>query len=520
MSTAIRVAKNSGYLYAKMGITMFISLYTTRLVLGALGEEDYGIFNIVGGAIAMLGFFNAAMSGATQRFISYAEGAGNKDQLRYIFNISVLLHGILALFLVVLLMVSGVILFDKVLNIPPARISAAKAVYGALIVSTAFTVMTVPYDAVLNAHENMRFYAIVGLCESLLKLVVAFIVAHILLDKLLIYGVLMAVVSVIPLVIIRLYCRNRYAECRMSLQHCKDRKLVREMSTFAVWNFFQTAAAMLTNYGLGIILNSFFGAKINAAQGVASQLNGQLSAVDNVLMKAVRPVIMKAEGGGDVHYSLSMAKSVSKISFLSTVVFVIPAIITMPRLLYWWLDEVPQYTVIFTTSMLIITMLEQSVAGFITLIMARGDIRGISIVKSCFKIACLPLCYLFYKWGMSPVAGYILLVVIQGVINGVVVTMAYMHCRVGYSFIQAIKELFIPILYVLFPIVIVSKTLACIDGLWGMCVVWIVSVPLIVILTYYLLFDKRERAMFIRILKSIKPLLQQLFKSKQNYKLL
>ena len=172
-STATRVIKNTGYLYAKMGITMFISLYTTRLILNSLGASDFGIFNIVGGAIAMLGFLNGAMASATQRFMSYSEGEGNKEKQKSIFNVSLVLHFGIAFIVGIVLLIAGYFFFNGILNIPVDRIFAAKVVYASLIVSTMFTVMTVPYDAAMNAHENMKYYAIVGILESFLKLAVA-----------------------------------------------------------------------------------------------------------------------------------------------------------------------------------------------------------------------------------------------------------------------------------------------------------------------------------------------------------
>lgn len=175
-STANRVIKNTGFLYAKMGITMFISLYTTRLILNSLGASDFGIFNIVGGAIAMLGFLNGAMASATQRFMSYSEGEGDKEKQKSIFNISLVLHFGISIVVGIALLVAGWFFFNGILNIPPDRAFAAQVVYGSLIVSTMFTVMTVPYDAVMNAHENMKYYALVGIIESLLKLSVALLV--------------------------------------------------------------------------------------------------------------------------------------------------------------------------------------------------------------------------------------------------------------------------------------------------------------------------------------------------------
>ena len=199
-STANRVIKNTGYLYAKMGITMFISLYTTRLILNSLGASDFGIFNIVGGAIAMLGFLNAAMASATQRFMSYSEGEGDKEKQKSIFNVSLILHLGISLVVGIALFIAGYFFFNGILNIPADRIFAAKVVYGSLIVSTMFTVMTVPYDAAMNAHENMRYYAIVGIFESFLKLAVAFACVYTSFDKLTVTGIMKSV-SLLPVFI-------------------------------------------------------------------------------------------------------------------------------------------------------------------------------------------------------------------------------------------------------------------------------------------------------------------------------
>lgn len=216
MSTSTRVIKNTGYLYAKMFITMFISLYSTRLILKSLGASDFGIFNIVGGAIAMLGFLNAAMASTTQRFMSFSEGEGNKHKQKIIFNLGFSLHFLLSLIVGIILTIAGFIFFNGGLNIPIERIFAAKIVYCSLIISTIFTVMTVPYDALINAHENMKYYAIIGILESILKLITAVICVYTSKDKLITYGILMACIPLITLTIMRIYCHKKYEECVIS----------------------------------------------------------------------------------------------------------------------------------------------------------------------------------------------------------------------------------------------------------------------------------------------------------------
>ena len=202
-STASRLLKNTSWLYAKMGITMFISLYTTRLILNGLGASDFGIYNIVGGTIAMLGFFNAAMASASQRFMSYAEGEGHHEKKIVIFNVSILLHIIIALVIGGILILGGYLFFDSIFNIPNDRLFAAKVIYFCLVLSTIISIMTVPYEAVINAHENMKYYAIVGIFESISKLIVAYICVISSEDKLVVYGILMSMIPVSILFILR-----------------------------------------------------------------------------------------------------------------------------------------------------------------------------------------------------------------------------------------------------------------------------------------------------------------------------
>ena len=298
-STANRVIKNTGYLYAKMAITMFVSLYTTRLILNALGASDFGIYNIVGGAIAMLGFLNASMAGATQRFMSYAEGEGDKEKQKYIFNISVVLHAGIAVFVAVVLLVAGYFFFNGILNIPTERIGAAKVVYLSLIISTLLTVMNVPYDAVMNAHENMRYYALVGILESFLKLAVAFVCVYASGDKLIVYGILMACIPLLTLNVMKVYCHKHYDECVIKPRKYWNRGLMKEMTSFAGWSFVGSMGSIVGNYGVGIVLNNFFGTILNAALGIANQLNGMLLFFSNSMLKALNPVIVKKLGEGE-----------------------------------------------------------------------------------------------------------------------------------------------------------------------------------------------------------------------------
>lgn len=447
MSTASRVAKNTGYLYAKMGITVFISLYTTRLVLNSLGDVDFGIFNIVGGAIAMLGFLNAAMAGATQRFMSYTEGEGNKEKQKQIFNISVILHTGIAILVGVVLLVAGYFFFHGILNIPSDRLFAAQVVYGSLIVSTMFTVMSVPYDAMLNAHENMRYYAIVGIIESLLKLAVAFAVVYTTGDKLIVYGILMAAIPFITLSIMRIYCHRKYDECILAPCRYYNRVLMKEMTGFAGWNFTTSVSAIGSQYGLGIILNHFFGTTLNAAQGLGNQLCGQLQAFSNNLLKAVNPVIGKSAGEKNTDKLIKTSLYSSKMAYALMAIFGLPAIVEMDTIMHIWLgnggENIPQYAALFCQLQIVRTLTENLTISQQSAILAYGRINLYTKIKSIFYILPLPLTYIAFYYDLPPYWLYIIWIGCWGICMGIS-TLHILHMYTKFCIYEWVKIVLLP----------------------------------------------------------------------------
>lgn len=433
MSTAKRVIKNTGYLYAKMGITMFISLYTTRLVLNALGASDFGIFNIVGGAIAMLGFLNAAMAGATQRFMSYAEGEGDKEKQKKIFNISFILHLAVGLLLGIILLLAGWFFFNGILNIPADRIFAAKAIYGSLIISTVFTVITVPYDAVLNAHENMLYYAIVGIIESFLKLGAAWAVVLYAGDKLILYGILMACVPIITLTIMRIYCHRKYEECTIAPKKYWDKKLSKEMRNFAGWNFLGATSSLLSSNGINLLINVFHGTVANASQGIANQVSGQLGALGSAIKKAITPIIAKSAGAED--YDLMIKSTIlgtKIILFIVTLMFA-SFMIEMPLILKIWLKNPPQDAHIFCFLLLITNFVNDLVLFLPQTISAIGKIKHFQIVNSIILFMPLIIAYIAYYYGAPAYAIYIISAGVGMIQNIIIMKYADKLCNISFK---------------------------------------------------------------------------------------
>lgn len=443
MSTANRVIKNTGFLYAKMGITMFISLYTTRLILNSLGASDFGIFNIVGGAISMLGFLNAAMASATQRFMSYSEGEGNKEKQKAIFNVSFILHLIISIIVGLALFIAGYFFFNGILNIPENRILAAKVVYGSLIVSTIFTVMTVPYDAAMNAHENMKYYAVIGVFEALLKLAVAYACVYTTHDKLIIYGSLMACIPLISLTIMRIYCHKYYSECIIAPRLYWNKGIMKEMTLFASWNFMGAVSGIVSQYGLSIILNHFWGTILNAAQGIANQISGQLMTFSNTMLKALNPVIIKSKGS---HNDIMMIKASllgCKYAYLMLIFFSIPFMLEAHFILKIWLKDISEWAILFCQLQLLRSIIEQLTISIGSILSAQGQIKEISIYKSILGIQPVILTAIFFYFKFPPYTMYIIWILCGGVLGGLI-SLYYSHQLCGLKYRDYINIVLYP----------------------------------------------------------------------------
>lgn len=427
MNVFHKVATNTGILYLRMAITVFISLYTTRLLLTSLGIENFGLYSLIGGVIAMFGFLNSAMAAATQRFISIAQGAGDIEKIKRIFNMSNLLHASIALLIVLMFEIAGHFLFNGLLNIDDERLEVAKLVYQFMVASTLFAIISVPYEAILISRENMLFYAILGVAESVFKLAIALYISygslhlpiglsiskdqiHIIystFDALVIYGLLMTVLSILMLLTSRIYCHKKYAECEVNLKKHFDKNLLQKMASFASWSFLGSASSIITHYSQGIVMNVFFGAKVNAAQGVTNQLSGQLGAFATTMIKALNPMIVKSEGSGNRDLALKATMLGSKISFFLLMILYVPILVEMPYIFKIWLKNVPEYTVIFCKLLLTRCLIDQMFSTLYVTISAVGNIASFQLVTSILQFLPLLIAFYLFKLGFPPPAIYV-----------------------------------------------------------------------------------------------------------------
>jgi O-antigen/teichoic acid export membrane protein len=416
-----------------MAITVFISLYATRLVLAALGVADFGLFNVVGGVIAMLGFLNSSMAQATQRFMSFAQGEGNLEKVKRIFNMSTLLHTGIAVLMVLVLEIAGYFFFKGILNIATDRLEEAKIIYHFMVVSTFFTVLSVPYEAVITSHENMLFYAILGILESVLKLGIALYLANSAYDHLVAYGFLMASLSIFLLILRRIYCHRYYAECVLNFRKYYEKSLMKEISSFAGWSLLGSATSMGAFYGQALVINVFFGTIVNAAQGIAAQISGQLGVFALTLSKALNPVIAKSEGAGNREMMLKATLTGTKISFFLLGILYVPFFIEMPYLLHLWLKDVPEYTVVFCKLLLFRNLIEQLFIPLTTAITAVGNIKEYQKISAILNLTPIITAYIFFSIGFPAYSIYLAFILFSLVQFFNVMHFAKVNCDLSLS---------------------------------------------------------------------------------------
>lgn len=398
---------------------MFVMLYVTRVVLRTLGAEDFGIYDVIGGAIAMLGFVNISMASTVQRFLNNAQGKNDEVRQRQVFNIGVAFHLIIAIVMVCILVIMSFFLFNGILNISQNRIDAAKVVYLCLIISTFFTIITVPYDASINAHEDMLTYSIIGIVDVFLKLGVALAIVYTTMDKLILYGILMMFVPIATYVMMGIWCHRNYSECVISIRNYSSKIVAKEMMSYAGWNFIGTSSSIVGNYGNSIVLNHFFGTVLNAVAGIANQFQGMLSVLSAGLMRAINPVIYKM-GEVDKEQMINYSYKGCKYSFILLAIFAIPVIIETPVVLKLWLGNFPEWTVIFVRLQLLRCLLEQLTSSFDKSLGAVGKIKELNIYTFVFNLCPIVFLSIAYSLGCPPYWHFIMAIFFMVVIVGLI----------------------------------------------------------------------------------------------------
>lgn len=395
-----RIAKNTVLLYFRMLFMMAVQLYTSRVVLNTLGIEDYGIYNVVGGIVAMFGFLNAAMTTSTQRYITFELGRKNLERLKLVFTTSVNIHILISIIVVLLAETVGLWFLYEKMVIPAERFTAAMWVFQLSIVTTVITIMSYPYNAAIVAHEKMSVFAYISILEVVSKLLIVYMLTIWNHDKLIFYAILYATIQLLVRFCYSEYCTRHFEETKY--HWIIDKQLFKEMVVFAGWNLWGNLAAILFSQGLNMLLNVFFGPAVNAARAISVQVQGAIAQFSNNFQMAVNPQITKTYASGEFEEMYKLIHRGGKFSFFLLYILCLPVIIEAPLILEIWLKVVPDYTVIFLRLMIITMMIDSTANSFMIAASATGNVKVYQSVVGGILLAILPISYVALRLGGAP----------------------------------------------------------------------------------------------------------------------
>ncbi len=406
-----RIAKNTLMLYIRMLVLMLVGLYTSRVVLNALGENDFGIYDVVGGVVAMFAIVSGSLNSAISRFITFEMGKGDRNRLEKVYSTAVTIQFALALIVVLVAEPLGLWFIKNEMTIDPSRIPAAIWVLHFSLASFVINLMSVPQMASITAHERMSAYAYIGLMDGFLRLGVAFLISRSSSDRLVLYALLMMISVLLVRCAYGLYCRRHFPECRF--RPVKELSLVKEMFSFAGWNFIGVSSGVLRDQGGKILVNLFFGTAVNAARGVAMQLNGAVQGFVTNFMTAVNPQITKSYASGDYKYMFYLISKSSRMSYYLLFILALPVLFNTEHILSLWLKDVPEHSGLFVQLFLIFTLSESLSNPLITAQLATGNIRNYQLVVGGLQLLNLPVSYFFLKAGFMPEVTVVVAIVIS-----------------------------------------------------------------------------------------------------------
>lgn len=444
-----KIAKNTAMLYVRTFVVMLITLYTSRVVLKALGVEDYGIYQVVGGLVAMFAILSNALSSAISRFITYEIGKGNKERLSLIFSSSKIIQVVLSAVVVIIAEIIGVWFLVNKMQIPEGREIAAFWVLQCSLAIFCLNLISVPYNACIIAHEHMKAFAYISVLDALAKLGVCFLIAQSTFDRLIFYAILLTIVALLIRSIYVIYCRRHFEESRSKLRF--DRGIFKEMAGFAGWSFFSNSATLFNSQGVNMLINVFFGVTANAARGLANQVEHAVLQFVNNFTVAINPQITKSYANNEKDAMYLLVCRGAKFSFIAMLLFAIPIMAETETILNLWLTTVPPNTIIFVRLSLILGMLDCLGKSSYTACLATGRLKWYAIIITSIAVLEFPLTWLSFALGYSVVSAYYIYIFVKA---GVLIARLYlMKSMLGFQPMVFVSQVYLRII----PITILSS---------------------------------------------------------------
>ena len=404
-SNGKRIAQNTIALYFRMFITMAVGLFTSRVILDSLGVEDYGIYNLVGGFISMFNIFRAGLLSAVQRFITFDLGKGDIRGLKSTFSTSMIIFIMLSIVIVVIAEIGGIWFIENKLTIPNERMNAAHWVFQFSLLTLVLNLISFPYNALIIAHERMKAFAYMSIFDVVAKLLLTYLVYISPIDKLIFYAFLMCLIQLINRMIYNIYCRRNFEESKL-IWHI-DWSKIKRIYAFTGWELFGSVAVIGYTQGLNMLLGMFYNPVVNAARGIAVQVQGIITGFVNNFQTALNPQITKSFASGNMNYMFKLVFASSSLSFFLLLLFALPLMLEAEGILNLWLVEVPEYTVIFFRLIILTTMIDAISNPIITAVEATGIIKVYQIVVGSLLLLILPVSYIVLKLGGAPYSVFI-----------------------------------------------------------------------------------------------------------------
>lgn len=501
MHAANRVAVNTVIQYIQLIVNVLVGLVSVRLILGALGKDDYGIYSLVGGVIALISFISASIAQTSVRYISVSLGTGDIKQVRETVSSCFSLHFYMSLVLVLLLELLVPLLFNGFLNIPVSRLTAAKMVYHCMVLTLFLNISNSPFNAVLYAHEKFIITSSIAILNAVLKLCIAIYISIVTSDRLIIYGLLMASITVIDVLCYQIIIRRMYPnEISFRLRRIRE---IKHIASFAGWTLFDTAGSMFTNQGYAILYNKFFGPAMNTVYGLSQQLVGNVYSISRSVVTTFKPQVMKSYGSGDKKRAMRLSMTAGKMGFFMMSLVAIPLIVMMPDVLDLWLKRgnYPTETIFFSRLMIVDILLEQLTVGLVFSNQAIGNVKWFSIIVSTIRMLAIPASLICFLLGLPVGWGVIMCLIFEG--SSSVSRVFVMSKIAGISVSSFFKEVFLGVT----PAFLISFAVCWfiygyLKGIWGMIAVVIITAIVFVIASYYISFTKEERTSLLGIINS------------------
>lgn len=497
-----RIAKNTLLLYFRMFLLMAITLFTSRVVLQTLGVEDYGIYNVVGGFVAMFGILTSSLSTAISRFITVELGKDNLERLRQVFSTSVKVQLAMAVLIAILGEAVGYWFMSNQMQIPEGRETATAWVLHFSILSFIVSLVNIPFNACIVAHEKMSAFAYISILEAALKLAIVYALLMSGYDKLILYAFLMLAVQALLFGIYSMYCKKHFAECNGNSTF--DKNLFYEMWKFAGWNLLGNGAAVLNNQGVNMVMNVFFGVVVNAARGIAMQVNSAVQQFVGNFMMALNPQITKSYAAGDKQTAYELVCRGSKFSYLLMFMLALPIMLESNQILTLWLGEPPTDADAYVVWTLLGTLTIVTGQTLLTLQLAQGDIKKYQIYVTLFGFLPFPLTWLGFKLGAPTIWAFQIYFIVYYIL--IYVRLWLVHDKTGIPYGMFIKDVIGRTHVVtLFSIVIPLTVVFLLPPTFGRLILtFVLSMSVTGITAYCIGLNKIEKGMINRQLLKIK----------------